>query len=470
MLLGPVVHPWYLLWAAIPLAATRGMPRHRRAALAASALLAVMLPPTGADFAFRSFQLPLAILAGIVILVGRAAGRAAGAARGSGAGRRGRCPTPSWKHVRPAAVGDDLGGAPLDDPTGAPGVGGSPHARNRRPAPGTEIAGPPSPTGPPHVDRTLDFRVREPAPARRPDPGPAEPPVVAVRGLVKRYGPVTAVDGLDLALAPASVLALLGPNGAGKSTTVEVCTGFATADAGEVRVLGTDPAGAPDALRARIGVMPQGGGAYPGVRAGEMLRLVAACAARPAGPGLADRRARACGGCARTPYKRLSGGQQQRLALACAIVGRPELVFLDEPTAGLDPQGRRLVWELVDALRRDGVAVLLTTHLMEEAEALADHVVIVDHGRVVARGQPDGADHGRRPGAAVPRPTRDGRGRAWPPRCPPATAPRRRWRAATSCRAASTPRCCRRSPAGARRRARWPTTCRSPGRSLEDVS
>ncbi|HXV93964.1 MAG TPA: ABC transporter ATP-binding protein, partial [Pseudonocardia sp.] len=208
-------------------------------------------------------------------------------------------------------------------------------------------------------------------------------PALSVRGLVKQYGRTTAVDGLDLELPAASVLALLGPNGAGKTTTVEVCTGFATADAGEVRVLGTDPAGAPDALRARIGVMPQGGGAYPGVRAAEMLHLVAACAAEPLDPawlvevlGLTS--------CARTPYKRLSGGQQQRLALACAVVGRPELVFLDEPTAGMDPQGRRLVWELIDALRRDGVAVLLTTHLMEEAEALADHVVIVDHGRVIA--------------------------------------------------------------------------------------
>jgi ABC-2 type transport system ATP-binding protein len=213
------------------------------------------------------------------------------------------------------------------------------------------------------------------------------PPAVSVRGLVKRYGRTTAVDGLDLEVPAASVLALLGPNGAGKTTTVEICTGFLTADAGEVRVLGVDPAGAPDALRARIGVMPQGGGAYPGVHAGEMLRLVAACSARPLDPawlltvlGLDS--------CARTPYKRLSGGQQQRLALACAIVGRPELVFLDEPTSGMDPQGRRLVWELIEALRRDGVAVLLTTHLMEEAEALADDVVIVDHGRVVAHGSP----------------------------------------------------------------------------------
>jgi ABC-2 type transport system ATP-binding protein len=211
--------------------------------------------------------------------------------------------------------------------------------------------------------------------------------VLSVRGLVKRYGSVAAVDGLDLKLGAASVLALLGPNGAGKTTTVEVCTGFATADAGEVRVLGVDPAGAPDALRARIGVMPQGGGAYPGVRAEEMLQVVAACAADPLDPSWLVE-VLGLRGCARTPYKRLSGGQQQRLALACALVGRPELVFLDEPTAGLDPQGRRLVWELIAALRRDGVAVLLTTHLMEEAEALADQVVIIDAGRVVAAGSP----------------------------------------------------------------------------------
>ncbi|MFB9743692.1 ABC transporter ATP-binding protein [Pseudonocardia sulfidoxydans] len=219
-------------------------------------------------------------------------------------------------------------------------------------------------------------------------PGSTSPgSAVTVRGLVKRYGTTAAVDGVDLDVPAASVLALLGPNGAGKTTTVEICTGFRRADAGEVRVLGIDPAGAPDALRARIGVMPQGGGAYPGVRAAEMLRLVATCSAHPLDvDDLIE--VLGLGSCARTPYKRLSGGQQQRLALACAVVGRPELVFLDEPTAGMDPQARRLVWELVESLRRDGVAVLLTTHLMEEAEALADDVVIVDHGRVVAHGSP----------------------------------------------------------------------------------
>lgn len=207
------------------------------------------------------------------------------------------------------------------------------------------------------------------------------------QGLVKRFGRVVAVDGLDLRLTRGSVLAMLGPNGAGKTTTVEMCEGFQSPDGGTVRVLGLDPVAQGEQLRARIGVMPQGGGAYPGVRAGEMLRLVAACSARPLSPewllevlGLES--------CARTPFKRLSGGQQQRLALACAVVGRPELAFLDEPTAGMDPQGRRLVWELIEGLRRDGVAVLLTTHLMDEAEALADQVVIVDRGQVVAEGTP----------------------------------------------------------------------------------
>jgi ABC-2 type transport system ATP-binding protein len=215
----------------------------------------------------------------------------------------------------------------------------------------------------------------------------AEHSAVEVTGLVKRYGATTAVDGLDLSVPVGSVLALLGPNGAGKTTTVEICEGFLRADSGSVRVLGLDPRADSAALRSRIGVMPQGGGAYPGVRAEEMLRLVATCAADPHDPdwllstlGLDPAR--------RTPYKRLSGGQQQRLSLACALVGRPELVFLDEPTAGMDPQARRLVWDLIAALRADGVTVLITTHLMEEAESLADHVVIIDKGRVVAEGSP----------------------------------------------------------------------------------
>ncbi|MBF6180858.1 ABC transporter ATP-binding protein [Nocardia otitidiscaviarum] len=212
-------------------------------------------------------------------------------------------------------------------------------------------------------------------------------PAVRVDGVVKRYGDTTAVDGISFELERAQVLALLGPNGAGKTTTTEMCEGFVVPDAGRVRVLGLDPIADSDRLRPRIGVMLQGGGAYPGSRAGEMLDLVASYSADPLDPdwllrtlGLQDVR--------RTPYRRLSGGQQQRLSLACALVGRPEIVFLDEPTAGLDAQARHLVWELIDALRRDGVSVLLTTHLMDEAEQLADQLVIIDHGRIVAQGTP----------------------------------------------------------------------------------
>jgi ABC-2 type transport system ATP-binding protein len=234
-------------------------------------------------------------------------------------------------------------------------------------------------------------------------------PAVEVRGLVKRYGARTAVDGLDLRLERGQVLALLGPNGAGKTTTVEVCEGYRRPDGGVVRVLGGDPWRDAALLRPRVGVMLQGGGAYPGIRVAEMLRLVASCAAAPLDDGwLLD--VLGLTAAAKVPYKRLSGGQQQRLALACAVVGRPELVFLDEPTAGLDPQGRRLVWELIGALRADGVSVLLTTHLMDEADALADQVMIIDGGRVIADGSPQqltGAEGGRQllfratPGLAV---------------------------------------------------------------------
>ncbi|NHD17634.1 MULTISPECIES: ABC transporter ATP-binding protein [unclassified Actinopolyspora] len=215
----------------------------------------------------------------------------------------------------------------------------------------------------------------------------AEHAAVRAHGLTKRFGENLAVADIDLSMAHGEVLALLGPNGAGKTTTAELCEGFLSPDHGQVRVLGLDPVAQGPRLRPRIGVMPQGGGAYPGVRAEEMLRLIASCCAAPLDPawlletlGLNEVRS--------TQYKRLSGGQQQRLSLACALVGRPELVFLDEPTAGMDAHARNLVWELIAALRSDGVGVLLTTHLMDEAETLADRVVIVDHGRVLADGTP----------------------------------------------------------------------------------
>ncbi|MDT3396069.1 ABC transporter ATP-binding protein [Streptomyces sp. B1866] len=213
-------------------------------------------------------------------------------------------------------------------------------------------------------------------------------PAVEVVGLVKRYGAKTAVDGLSLTVARGTVTAVLGPNGAGKTTTVETCEGYHRPDAGTVRVLGLDPVAQAAALRPRIGVMLQSGGVYSGARAEEALRHTAALHAHPLDvPALVERLG--LGSCGRTPYRRLSGGQQRRLALAMAVVGRPELVFLDEPTAGLDPQARHAAWDLMRDLRDDGVTVALTTHHMEEAEELADGVAIVDGGRVIAQGSPE---------------------------------------------------------------------------------
>jgi ABC-2 type transport system ATP-binding protein len=218
-----------------------------------------------------------------------------------------------------------------------------------------------------------------------PPPVPAD--AVEISGMVKRYGPVTAVDGLTLSARRGAVTAILGPNGAGKTTTIEACEGYRAVDGGTVRVLGLDPVRDATALRPRVGVMLQEGGIPPAVPAGEYLKTLSRFHVKPhdtawllAIVGLTSHM--------KTPYKRLSGGQQQRLSLAAAVLGRPELVFLDEPTAGMDPQARHATWDLVAALKRDGVAVILTTHFMEEAERLADHVVIIDHGRAVASGSP----------------------------------------------------------------------------------
>ena len=204
---------------------------------------------------------------------------------------------------------------------------------------------------------------------------------------MKKYGSTTAVNGLSLSVATGEVFCLLGPNGAGKSTTIEMSEGFIHPTSGTIDVLGLDPSSAPDKVREKVGIMLQGGGSYSGIRVLEMLELSASYSAHPLSPhwlletlGLE--------GVARTPYRRLSGGQQQRLSLALAIIGRPELVFLDEPTAGMDAQSRLAVWDLVRALRRDGVTIVLTTHLMDEAESLADRVAIMDHGQLVAHGTP----------------------------------------------------------------------------------
>lgn len=206
-----------------------------------------------------------------------------------------------------------------------------------------------------------------------------------------RYGsesqPITAVDHLSLEVQSGTVTSILGPNGAGKTTTLETCEGFRKPQAGTVRVLGLDPVGDATSLKPRIGVMLQSGGAWVGVRAHEMLRHMASLYAHPLSADMLIERL-GLESCGRTTFRRLSGGQQQRVSLAMALIGRPELVFLDEPTAGLDPQARRAVWELVDELRSDGVTVVLTTHFMDEAETLSDFVHIVDAGKVIASGAP----------------------------------------------------------------------------------
>jgi len=202
-----------------------------------------------------------------------------------------------------------------------------------------------------------------------------------------RYGDTVAVDDLSLTVERETITAVLGPNGAGKTTTLETCEGYRTPQRGTVRVLGLDPVRQRRDLIPRLGVMLQSGGAWSGVRAEEMLRHLAALHAHPLDVDmLVDRLGLA--ECGRTPYRRLSGGQQQRLALAMAVVGRPELLFVDEPTAGMDPQARRTTWALLEELRGDGVTVVLTTHYMDEAERLADRIHVIDHGRLIASGTP----------------------------------------------------------------------------------
>jgi ABC-2 type transport system ATP-binding protein len=219
---------------------------------------------------------------------------------------------------------------------------------------------------------------------------------IRVRGLVKRYDGRAVVDRLDLDVAPGELFALLGPNGAGKTTTVEILEGYRPADEGEVRVLGLDPRRHAAALKARIGLMLQGGGIYPQARPGEILRLFARFYADPRDPdelldlvGLRD--------VASTRYRVLSGGQRQRLGLALALVGRPELLVLDEPTAGLDPAAKAATRALIADLRSQGTTVLLTTHELADVERLADRVAIIDRGRLVALGTPAELTAGGRP-------------------------------------------------------------------------
>jgi ABC-2 type transport system ATP-binding protein len=211
---------------------------------------------------------------------------------------------------------------------------------------------------------------------------------IEVRGLTKAFGPVRAVAGVDLTIAAGEIFALLGPNGAGKTTTVEILEGFTTRDAGEVSVLGQDPAKNDPALKARIGIVTQENAADPFLTVSEMVRMIAGTypAPRPVDEvielvGLKDKYKARAG--------RLSGGQQRRLDVALALVGDPDLLFLDEPTTGFDPDARLEAWAMVRDLRTLGKTVLLTTHYMDEAQQLADRVAVISAGRIIAEGTPD---------------------------------------------------------------------------------
>ena len=210
---------------------------------------------------------------------------------------------------------------------------------------------------------------------------------IELDGLVKRYGDRAVVDGVSLQVAAGEIVALLGPNGAGKTTTVEIVEGYRRADGGTARVLGLDPAAGGRELRARVGLMLQGGGIDMRARPRETLRQYAAFHADVRDPeelldlvGLRD--------AADTRYRRLSGGERQRLGLALALVGRPEVVVLDEPTAGMDPEGRAVTRRIVADLRASGVAILLTSHDLADVERLADRIAILVDGRIVAAGTP----------------------------------------------------------------------------------
>jgi ABC-2 type transport system ATP-binding protein len=224
----------------------------------------------------------------------------------------------------------------------------------------------------------------------------AAAPAIRVEGLVKRYAGRAVVDGLDLEVARGSLVALLGPNGAGKTTTVEIVEGYRRPDAGHVSVLGLDPSRDGRRLRPRLGLMLQEGGIYPQARPRELLHLYARFYRRPRDP---DALLAAVGleRSADTRWRRLSGGERQRLSLALALVGRPEALVLDEPTAGMDPAAKASTRELVAGLRDDGTTILLTTHELPDVERLADRIVVIDRGRLVAQGTPAELLAGARP-------------------------------------------------------------------------
>jgi ABC-2 type transport system ATP-binding protein len=218
-------------------------------------------------------------------------------------------------------------------------------------------------------------------------PGGAAEGAIEVRGLCKAYGAKVAVDNLDLTVTAGEVFALLGPNGAGKTTTVEILEGYRARDAGTVRVLGVDPGGGATAWRARVGIVLQGTGEFDELKVEEVVRLFAGYYPNPDDPdaviervGLAEKR--------HAPTRTLSGGQKRRLDVALGVIGRPELLFLDEPTTGFDPEARREFWVLIKNLAHVGTTIMLTTHYLHEAEELADRVGVINHGRLIAIGPP----------------------------------------------------------------------------------
>jgi ABC-2 type transport system ATP-binding protein len=210
---------------------------------------------------------------------------------------------------------------------------------------------------------------------------------IVVDQFSKSYGSNRVVDSLGFTVHKGEVFALLGPNGAGKTTTVETLEGYRKPDQGTIRILGLDPIRQASELKPRVGVMLQQDGLYPALTAREVLSLFAGYYEQPQNPDALLERV-GLTAAAKTRCRRLSGGQKRRLALAGALVGNPELVFMDEPTAGMDPQARLATWEIVRDLKSNGVTVLLTTHLMDEAERLADRVAIIDSGRLIALDTP----------------------------------------------------------------------------------
>lgn len=222
---------------------------------------------------------------------------------------------------------------------------------------------------------------------------PNDEPCLTIKGLIKDCGPVAGLDGkmirvlagVDFSARRGAVTALLGANGAGKTTTLECAQGLQPINGGEVLLLGQDPYGAGAELRSRVGVMLQDGGLPPSARPVPLLRHIASMYADPRPVDELVARL-GIGSFANTNIRRLSGGQKQRLAMAAALVGRPEVLFLDEPSAGLDPQSRQIVFDLISELRADGLGIILTTHLMDDAQKLADYVYIIDAGKTVAQG------------------------------------------------------------------------------------